>query len=60
FRFAPIDWSNTWGFRSRHPGGLNFAIADGSVRWIGEGVDLKVYRALATVHGREAIGGDRW
>src|SRR5262249_50100045 len=29
--FAATDWPNVYSFRSRHPGGLNFAMADGSV-----------------------------
>ncbi|OYV80827.1 MAG: hypothetical protein B7Z73_18865 [Planctomycetia bacterium 21-64-5] len=60
FRFAPNNWANTWSFRSRHPHGLNFALADGSVRWIDEAIELKVYRALATIDGQELIGDDAW
>ncbi|HVC93827.1 MAG TPA: DUF1559 domain-containing protein [Pirellulales bacterium] len=58
--FPPVDWPNTWGFRSRHPGGLNFALADGSVRWVGDAVALRVYRALATIKGEELVGDDGW
>lgn len=54
-RYGPNDWQNTWSFRSRHPGGLNFALADGSVHFIPNAIDLVVYRALATVSGGEAI-----
>jgi prepilin-type processing-associated H-X9-DG protein len=47
---------NRWfdmGFNSRHPGGAQFALADGSVRFVSESVQLGVYRALATVAGGE-------
>ncbi len=53
--YDPNDWQNTWSFRSRHPGGLNFALADGSVRFIPNAIDLQLYRALATVAGGEPV-----
>ncbi len=49
------DWQNTWSFRSRHPGGLQFAYADGSVHFISDGISLPVYRAMATIGGGEAV-----
>ena len=30
------DWKDTYGFMSRHPGGANFAMCDGSVSFINE------------------------
>jgi prepilin-type N-terminal cleavage/methylation domain-containing protein len=53
--YPPGDWQNTWSFRSRHGDGLQFACADGSVHFIGNGIDLPVYRALATIRGGEPI-----
>jgi len=50
----PNWWPNTHSFRSAHPGGLNFAMADGSVQFIGQGITLQVYRSLATRAGKEA------
>jgi prepilin-type processing-associated H-X9-DG protein len=49
------DWANTMGFSSLHPGGLQFALADGSVRFISNGIPRAVYRALATRAGGEAF-----
>jgi prepilin-type N-terminal cleavage/methylation domain-containing protein/prepilin-type processing-associated H-X9-DG protein len=43
----------SYSFRSDHPGGLNFAMADGSVHFVSEDVDLDVYRSLATRNGDE-------
>lgn len=43
------------GFRSRHVGGAQFAFADGSVHFIPDHIQLGVYRALATVKGREKV-----
>ena len=48
------NWRTNYGFASRHPGGGNFCFADGSVRFIGDTVDLNVYRAAATINGGEA------
>ncbi|QEG38304.1 DUF1559 domain-containing protein [Roseimaritima ulvae] len=42
-------------FSSYHPGGVNFALADGSVRFIPDTVDLRVYKALATRNNQEVV-----
>jgi prepilin-type N-terminal cleavage/methylation domain-containing protein/prepilin-type processing-associated H-X9-DG protein len=52
---ADAAWANTFGFRSRHPGGLQFAYADGSVHFIQESIDMPTYRAMATIQGRETL-----
>jgi prepilin-type N-terminal cleavage/methylation domain-containing protein len=49
------DWFNVYSFRSRHPGGLNFACADGSVHFISDSIPLTTYRALASINGGEPI-----
>jgi prepilin-type N-terminal cleavage/methylation domain-containing protein/prepilin-type processing-associated H-X9-DG protein len=53
--FSPHDWHNTYAFSSRHPGGLQFALADGSARFISDRLDLAIYRALATIRGGEPV-----
>ncbi|QEH39109.1 Serine/threonine-protein kinase PrkC [Aquisphaera giovannonii] len=40
---------------SRHPGGVNMMTADGSVHFIKETIDARVWSALATISGGEAI-----
>jgi prepilin-type processing-associated H-X9-DG protein len=45
-------------FASRHPGGGNFAFADGSVVFLSENIQLSVYRAFSTIAGNEVIPGN--
>lgn len=40
--------------RSYHPGGVHTALCDGSVRFVSDSVDQKVWWAVATPRGREA------
>ena len=40
-------------FGSEHPGGAQFALADGSVQFIDDDVDFTVYQAMATRSGDE-------
>ena len=43
---------------SKHPGGMQAALADGSVRFISETVDPNLLRSLITRGGGEAINRD--
>jgi len=53
---TPYDWFNVVSFRSRHPGGAHFSMADGSVRFVAETIDHGTYRALSTKAGGEVTG----
>jgi prepilin-type N-terminal cleavage/methylation domain-containing protein len=53
--YSPRWWPNVLSFRSAHSGGLHFAFADDHVVFVSDTIDLKVYRALATIRGRESI-----
>ena len=46
--------------RSRHPGGVNVVMADGSVHFVKNQVNLAVWRALSTTQGREIISDDAY
>ncbi len=43
--------------RSRHPGGVNVAMCDSSVRFVSDDVDLAAWRAASTTQGEEVYGG---
>jgi prepilin-type processing-associated H-X9-DG protein len=51
---APEKYEDVMGFRSRHPGGAHFAMADGSVNFFDEGIDYNLYQNLSTKAGGEA------
>jgi prepilin-type processing-associated H-X9-DG protein len=50
--------SYAFNFRSEHPGGANFAMVDGSVRFVEETIDADVLDALATRDGEEVVAAD--
>lgn len=43
--------------RSRHPNGVNAAMADGSVRFVNDNIDQQLWQALCTRAGEEPIEG---
>lgn len=50
---------NTWAAaRSRHTGGVNTALCDGSVRFIRDGISLVNWQGLATAAGGEVVNLD--
>jgi prepilin-type N-terminal cleavage/methylation domain-containing protein/prepilin-type processing-associated H-X9-DG protein len=57
-QYCPDKTENVYGFRSRHPGGLQFAYADGSVRFVPDGINLPTYRALGSIRNGELLGSD--
>jgi prepilin-type N-terminal cleavage/methylation domain-containing protein/prepilin-type processing-associated H-X9-DG protein len=43
--------------RSRHAGGVNIGMADGSVQFISEHIALNTWRAISTMDGSEVVNG---
>ncbi|MFM8496697.1 MAG: DUF1559 domain-containing protein [Planctomycetia bacterium] len=60
---APCDgsaaaWSlQNYAARSLHPGGITVGLADGSVRFIGNDIELSMWQALGSINSGEVIGG---
>jgi prepilin-type processing-associated H-X9-DG protein len=46
---------NNISFGSNHTGGCNFALGDGSVRFVNQSIDLAVYMASASIDGTEVV-----
>jgi prepilin-type N-terminal cleavage/methylation domain-containing protein/prepilin-type processing-associated H-X9-DG protein len=44
--------------RSKHTGGVNVCLADGSVRFVSDNVPLDLWRALSTRNGGEVVSGN--
>jgi prepilin-type N-terminal cleavage/methylation domain-containing protein/prepilin-type processing-associated H-X9-DG protein len=56
--FDPNDGYATTGWhaaRSRHPEGVNLTMADGSVRWVSNDINIFIWRAMATRAGKESL-----
>jgi prepilin-type processing-associated H-X9-DG protein len=41
--------------RSRHPGGVNASMCDGSVRFVSQTINLNTWRAMGSMGGGEAV-----
>ncbi|WP_435008447.1 DUF1559 domain-containing protein [Tundrisphaera lichenicola] len=46
--------------RSRHPGGVNLLLADGSVRFVKNTINLAAWQSLGTCNGGEVISADSY
>jgi prepilin-type N-terminal cleavage/methylation domain-containing protein/prepilin-type processing-associated H-X9-DG protein len=51
-----LNGTNDFAFASPHPGGGNFCMADGAVKFISDSIDGVVYENLATRAGHEVVG----
>ena len=49
------NWPDNYSFMSRHEGGGQFTLADGSVRFVSENIDGDLYKALASIQGSETV-----
>ena len=53
-----LRWQTRYSFRSDHIGGVGFAMADGSVRFVKTTISLDTYRAFATRSGGEVLADE--
>ncbi len=63
--FGSADWQCRFsyaskGFKSAHPGGANFCLADGSVRFLKASINLATYCALGSRAGGEVVRSDAY
>lgn len=43
---AMNNWNYCWGFRSKHPGGAQFLLVDGSTKFVNENINYVTYQRL--------------
>jgi prepilin-type processing-associated H-X9-DG protein len=48
------------GSRSRHPGGVDALLGDGSVRFHKDTIDPRIWVALHSIVGGEVVGADAY
>ncbi len=53
---GPLVWDRWSAYGSRHNGGMNVALADGSVRFVAATIQTAIYRGLGTRSGGEVVG----
>ena len=46
--------------RSKHPGGVNTGMCDGSVRFVKNSVNISIFQALSSSKGGEVISSDAY
>jgi prepilin-type N-terminal cleavage/methylation domain-containing protein/prepilin-type processing-associated H-X9-DG protein len=49
------NWKYSYSFMSKHKGGCNFVMCDGSAKLQAETIDMTIYQALATIDGGEPV-----
>jgi prepilin-type N-terminal cleavage/methylation domain-containing protein/prepilin-type processing-associated H-X9-DG protein len=55
-----VDQSAYAGARSRHPGGINTLLGDGSVRFIKNSISMPIWLGVNTIGSGEVISADAW
>ena len=51
----PCNWNTEVGFKSLHPGGAQFLLGDGSVRFLPENIDHQAYQYLGNKSDGQAV-----
>ncbi len=52
--------TDVYAARSRHPGGVNVTLADGSVRFVKNSIQPWTWRSLSTIRGNEVVAADSY
>ena len=55
---TPTNFSKISGFKSLHPGGANFVMGDGSVRFLNETIDYVTFNVIGSRANDDAVAGE--
>src|SRR5262249_30192284 len=50
-----VNWGVSWGFKSNHLGGVNFAFCDGSVHFISQNIEHRTYQLLGARNDGQTV-----
>lgn len=53
---AANNWMTSMGYKSRHTGGVNVLLGDGTVRFLSENIDYMTYQKLGDRHDNQVVG----
>jgi prepilin-type N-terminal cleavage/methylation domain-containing protein/prepilin-type processing-associated H-X9-DG protein len=53
---ADGNWQTSQGFKSKHPGGAQFVLCDGSVQFLSDSIDYTTYQRLGCRRDKEPVG----
>ena len=56
---CPPHKPNPWKPNSFHAGGVQVAFGDGSVHFVGDYIDLGVFKAISTISGGEVVDASK-
>lgn len=51
----PCNWNMELGFKSAHPGGAHILMGDGSIHFLGDYIDMRVYQLLGAKSDEKAV-----
>ena len=55
YEFSPLNFNTAGGFKSKHPAGANFVMADASTHFITEDIDMDTYLVLGHLSDGQVI-----
>jgi hypothetical protein len=53
--YADCNWNAEVGFKSKHPGGCMFVLGDGSVQFLSQTVDHRIYQFLGDKADKQSV-----
>ena len=58
--FFPVNFNVSTGFKSHHPGGVNFLFVDSSIHFVSEDIDMDTYLLLGHRYDEQVLDGSQF